>query len=763
VADAKRADLADRPTNPNHETNGFTPRSYDLAVADDARAFRELLASPVAPLIENDTLIEQARELVKARSPGEKMPPTALAEAASKLVAQNGGAHYGRWVHYPWRRALVRVLPPEHFVELRTSRNRYKITLEEQERLARATIGLVGLSAGHSIALCLALERVGTKFRLADFDAMELSNMNRVACGLMSLGVNKAVLTARQLYELDPYLDISVFTEGITEPSLMSFFEGDGRLDLLVEECDDLYMKVRLREEAKARGVPVIMETNDRGLLDVERFDLERDRPVFHGLLDGAGSEELKGLDTEGKTPFMLRILGADMSPRLAASLIEIDKTISGWPQLGSGNMLGGALVTDMARRALLGQHAPSGRYSVDLEGLVARTTEPPARFAPSPLEAMAAVDERKPMNAESRGATPSREEIEWLVRQATLAPSGGNDQPWRFVWRRGRDLDCYLDRAHSGSFLDFEHSASYLALGAAAENAAIAASVLGRPASIAFFPVVAEPDLVFRMNLREASAEVTPSPLVAAVEARVTNRRLAERRPLDRAHARTLVDAARQSEAELCLVTDSAVLSEIGAFLGAVDRFRFLCERLHTTMMSELRFSPEQARSTGDGIDVATLELDAVGMAGLRLLSNPKTSAFLRSLGQGVRLEGSAKRSIDAASAVGLLSVAGTDAHAHVRAGRAVERVWLEATRLGLAFQPMSVAPYLFARLIRGNGEGFTPAEIDRLSALHARFRRIFPSVPGRAEPMLFRLAWAPAPTTRALRRPVDAVLSEM
>jgi nitroreductase len=692
------------------------------------------------------------------------MSPAALDEAAGRLVARNGADHYGRWVHYPWRRALVRVLAPDHFVELRTSRNRYKITLEEQERLASATIGLVGLSAGHSIALCLALERVGTKFRLADFDAMELSNMNRVACGITSLGVNKAVLTARQLYELDPYLDISVFTEGITEQALTPFFDGGGRLDVLIEECDDLYMKVRLREEAKARGIPVVMETNDRGLLDVERFDVERDRPVFHGLLDGARSSELRGLDTEGKTPFMLRILGIDMSPRLAASLIEIDKTISGWPQLGSGNMLGGALVTDVTRRALLGQHAPSGRYSVDLEGLVPLTTESPARFTPTPDGAAATVRETQPTRVEAtRQATPTRQEIEWLVHHASLAPSGGNDQPWRFIWRKGSELDCYLDRSHSGSFLDFEHSASYLALGAAAENAAIAATALRRPASITVFPVTEESDLVFRVSLGEASAGVAASPLLPALSERATNRRLAERRPLDRGHAQALVDAAREREAELSLVTDPTVLSEIGAFLGEVDRFRFLCERLHTAMMSELRFSPEEARSTRDGIDVATLELDAVGMAGLRLLSNPKTSSFLRSLGQGVRLEASARRSIAAASAVGLLSVAGTDARAHVHAGRAVERVWLEATRLGLAFQPMSVAPYLFARLTRGNGEGFTSPEIDRLRGLHECFRRIFPSVPDRAEPMLFRIAEAPAPSVRALRRPIGAVLSEV
>ena len=738
----------------------YTPVRFDLATDGDKAVLHALLTSELPPVTKRDTLRAQVRELVKSRSPDLFRPREALDTAADEFLEARGRETYGRWVYYPWSRSLLRVLPPDEFVELRTSRNRYKITADEQQRLSRATVGIVGLSAGHAIAIGLALERSGSRFRLADNDAMELSNMNRVACGVAALGVNKAVLTARQLYEIDPYLDVLPFTDGITPENVAAFLGGDAKVDLLIEECDDLYMKVRLREEARARGIPVIMETNDRGLLDVERFDLEPSRPVFHGLLEGTHSDELRGLDTEGKTPFMLRILGTDMSPRLAASLIEIDKTISGWPQLGSGNLLGGAVVADTARRVLLGALTLSGRYRVDLEELVGREsleTSPRPRPA-TPVRRVAADP---PIGGvASRGAIPSRAEIEWLVRRAAMAPSGGNVQPWRFVWRRGRELDCHLDRAHSGTLLDYECSASYLALGAAAENACIAASGLRRGANLAFFPLAAEPDLVFRLTLSEASEEVPEGPLLPYIESRATNRHLAERRPLDPGHAQTLREAAREREAELTLITDPVVLTEVGILLGEVDRFRFLCERLHTEMMSELRWTPEEALATGDGIDVTTLELDAVGMAGLRLLSNTKTAGFLRSLGTGTRLERSARRSIDAASAVGLVSVDGIDARAHARAGRAVQRIWLWATRLGLALQPMTVAPYLFARLTRGAGEGLMSKEIISLEKLRERFARVFPPAPGRAQPMLFRLAHAPSPTATALRRPVVSIL---
>ena len=115
------------------------------------------------------------------------------------------------------------------------------------------------------------------------------------------------------------------------------------------------------------------METSDRGVLDVERFDLEPDRPLFHGLLAGLRSSDLAGLSLQQKAPYVLRILGAsDVSSRGAASLLEVGETITGWPQLGSEVTLGAATAAAAVRR--LGQKAdlPSGRVRFDVEEVLA-------------------------------------------------------------------------------------------------------------------------------------------------------------------------------------------------------------------------------------------------------------------------------------------------------------------------------------------------------------------------------------------------------
>ena len=85
-----------------------------------------------------------------------------------------------RWVYYPWRQAVVRLLAPRAFATLRLDRNRNKLTRDEQARQRALRIGVVGLSAGHSIAHVLAMEGLAGELRLADFDTIELSNLNRI-------------------------------------------------------------------------------------------------------------------------------------------------------------------------------------------------------------------------------------------------------------------------------------------------------------------------------------------------------------------------------------------------------------------------------------------------------------------------------------------------------------------------------------------------------------------------------------------------------
>lgn len=91
---------------------------------------------------------------------------------------------------------------------------------------------------------------------------------------------------------------------------------------------------------------------------------------------------------------------------------------------------------------------------------------------------------------------------------------------------------------------------------------------------------------------------------------------------------------------------------------------------------------------------------------------------------------------------------------------GRAMQRVWLTATALGLAFHPMTALPYLLARLGRGKGEGLTAEDQQQLTEFGKSYRHLLPIPDDHAEIMLFRLAKAELPTVRSLRRGLDEIL---
>jgi nitroreductase/molybdopterin/thiamine biosynthesis adenylyltransferase len=741
---------------PASSSDAWSPVLFDLQLDTDRQRLETLVDSGAVQVC-HDTLEEQLGELVGVLHPGAKLTPEQRAQRVQEHLAGRDIESYGTWVFYPWSGRLLHVLPKDELRAVRSDRNRYKITSEEQRKLAGARIGVLGLSVGNAAALTFALEGVGTTFKLADFDQLSLSNLNRLRAGLHEIGVAKTTLAARELFELDPYLDISVFPEGLRDDNMDAFLLEGGRLDLLVEECDDLFMKLAVRERARTLRMPVVMDTSDRGMLDVERFDLEPARPILHGLFGDIDAEQLRGLPTKDKVPIVLAILDRKrMSKRMAASLPEVDETISSWPQLASSVALGGAITCDVGRRILLGKMQSSGRFYIDVEdaardgaGLFTLRAEPPAprEIAPEALQP-AVMPARPSSNAEITQAA-----IRFIVAHAVLAPSAHNAQPWFFVYRDGA-LECRHDRRHELPTLDFEHGATWLAFGAALENIEIAAHALGFAVKAKAFPNPADAELVCSVHFTPRAPAVNEPAELALIPLRVTNRRYGERRPLLLSHADALADAAASRGASLELVQDAAALAELGQLMGACDRLSSLSETIFHEVMPGYRFTRAEVEHHRDGLDVATMELSEPDRAGFELVSDWEVMDTLGRLGGGRALESTARKAIAGACAVGLLTIPEYSPKAYLRGGRALQRLWLAATACGLALQPWTGLPYLFARLLRGKGAGLSERQERELHSLRERYLKVLPSAQGRTELMLFRLTHADPPSARSLRR---------
>lgn len=706
-----------------------------------------------------DEIGGQLRDLIRTRHPQRRLASHELDQALNRHLAGRDLRTYGAWVYYPWSRRLVHLLDEAEFAELRTNRNRNKITVEEQALLGKKRIGIVGLSVGQATAIALALERAFGEIRLADFDHLDLSNLNRLRTGVHNLGIPKVYQAAREIAEIDPYLHVRCFPAGLTGGDYSEFLTDGGTLDLVIEECDSIDVKVRVRQQAKRFGIPVVMDTGDRGMIDVERFDIEPERRIFHGLLGDIDPARLTGLTTEEKLPYVLRIIGRDtMSPRLRASLMEIESTLTSWPQLASGVHLGAALACDVSRRILLGSCRLSGRFYADLNAIVpdeVARPEPSVEIDLKPTRLTAARMKRLASRVPGTG-TRSRVPIERLVADAIRAPSGGNSQPWRWYWD-GR-LHLFLDRARAHSLLDYNYYGAYAALGAASENLRISSLEHGIETSECLFPLGEASELTSVFTLT-SSSKAKRDPLYESICRRHTNRRLDGRQPLLDGELDRLRTIAESAGARIHWLSSAIDLEAAGRILGEGDRLRFQHRELHRQLMSELRFEEDNAGDS-DGISVGTLELSASDRAGLELSRSYDALSLMRSWGGGGNLAKAARNAVASSSAVGLLSMPEISPVCFLRGGAAAQRVWLTATSMGIAFHPMTALPYLFARLNQGGAEGLDDLLIDSLEALRPQYEQLFAIEGQPAEVMLFRLAIADTPAERSARRPVSDCL---
>lgn len=729
------------------DVNAIADAAFEPEIFDAKGGTSRLLALTASGVTLVDRLRMQLEDLAQTRSPSTPLAPGEVASAVDKLVGPDGEASFGVYVHYPWKRVVVRLLPERMFVELRSDRNRHKILTQEQQRLRTRRIGIVGLSVGHAVATTMALEGVGGKFRLADMDALGLSNLNRLKASVLDLGLNKAIVAARAMYEIDPFLDIEIFQEGVTEANMPTLLgEGNARLDLLIEECDDFYAKVRVRELARERGIPVVMETSDGCMLDIERFDREPNRPVMHGLLDGVTADVLRGLSPADKVPYAMRVLDMKrMSTRTRASMLEIRQTLSTWPQLGSAVTLGGGVTTDTARRILLDEILASGRFKIDLELLVNDDTAvSPMPLAPTPADPWQPALPSPPREIASRAG---EKEVRFVVEHALLAPSGGNAQPWRFDAREG-EIDVILDRERAATVLDMGHFGSFCALGACAETMVLAAARIGYGARVEFANEGA------RISL-SARGEPLTSPLYDAIAVRATSRHVETRVTIADGVVRRIAEAAGS---HVIVIAEEDRLAELAACAAKGDQVRFLSERMHRELVSELRFTAEEALASRDGIDWRSLELPKRDAAAVDIFRDGKAMAFVGALGGGGGLgDGSALAMKRAALAMIVRSSAAERTpSSYFDLGRRVQRVWLTATRLGVAVQPVAV-PFLAHVGDMPEGKTLTERERADVATLKVAYRAIVPDE-GRAE-MLLRLHTGGPPSVRARRRALEDV----
>ncbi|HEY5958446.1 MAG TPA: hypothetical protein VIV60_17905 [Polyangiaceae bacterium] len=351
---------------------------------------------------------------------------------------------------------------------------------------------------------------------------------------------------------------------------------------------------------------------------------------------------------------------------------------------------------------------------------------------------------------------------VESIMYAATLAPSGRNGQPWRWqLLQNSVRLLC----TDPETLTDYRHCGALAGLGAALENLILAAHHHQLEISIDVFPDPSDAsyvaDIGFYRNPTHGTEPHEYDELYGSLRERCTNRKLGDGQPLEPS-ALSSIEAAAKSipGTNVRLHTSRSVVDDLANIMGCAGSLQLFDEHFHRELVSELRWTAEEAERTRDGIDVETLELTTSDRFGLTLAKSWTFAQALRRVGGSKVIERLFAKPVRASAAFGLIWRDESDPKDYLLGGRAMERAWLRTSQLGLSIYPVSTLPYFFARLIRGNGIGMSKRMRNGVQRLRARYSEHFAVTDRSGEIISFCIMRSGPVSKRALRKPLEQVV---
>jgi hypothetical protein len=138
------------------------------------------------------------------------------------------------------------------------SRNIGWVTEVEQQQLRQSRVAIGGLGGVGGVHL-LTLARLGIgRFSIADFDVFDIVNFNRqVGATVSSLKQPKIDVLADMVNDINPEVDLRLFSSGVQEDSLDAFLED---VDVYVDGLDFFAFRARQMTFAacERRNIPIV-------------------------------------------------------------------------------------------------------------------------------------------------------------------------------------------------------------------------------------------------------------------------------------------------------------------------------------------------------------------------------------------------------------------------------------------------------------------------------------------------------------------------
>jgi hypothetical protein len=342
----------------------------------------------------------------------------------------------------------------------------------------------------------------------------------------------------------------------------------------------------------------------------------------------------------------------------------------------------------------------------------------------------------------------PSSRDLASIVQAGVMAPSADNRHCFELRTAPDRVLlfgdETYVNAPYHRRVLNL------ISFGAVVENMRIRAERLGYRMNVAWLPDAPRSALIAELQLTRI--EPAASPLDGAISRRHTNRTLRFSGPrlseADLAHFNHLVHGIEG--VTLTFHDSGRQRARLLSLIGIAEAERFNTRALHEDLFSNIRFDVGWHASADEGLPPGALGVEPGARWAFAQLRRWPVMSALRHLGVhhvlGFR---AAQLPCRLAPHRAALTTSLPVERGALSVGVALERVWLEAERRGLAFQPFAASPLLALREY---------AEVPKETA--ERLREGWHELTDGTPLMVFRLGHAKRPAVRTARRGIEGYL---
>ncbi|MCG5512186.1 ThiF family adenylyltransferase [Ectothiorhodospira shaposhnikovii] len=644
------------------------------------------------------------------------------------------------------------------------SRNLGWLTETEQILLKSKRIAIAGMGGVGGTHL-LTLTRLGIgAFHIADLDVFEQANFNRQAGAMTStLDHPKAEVLARMAKDINPALDLKVFNEGVQGDNLDAFLEG---VDLFVDGLDFFAPQIRAQVFARCRelGIPAITA----GPIGMGTAYL-----IF--TPDGMSFEDyfrMAGLSVEQQyVNFLVGLTPSGFHRDYLVDPQRLNLAEKRGPSTIMACQLCAGVTGTEAVKILLnrGPIHPAPYYHV-FDAYRPRYRRGRLRWGNrGPLQTLKCkLGYRQvarllaaPARASTDAATPELPKpLATILSQARWAPSGDNTQPWRFEIHDDTRFTIHGHDTRDHVVYDLRGRASQIALGGLLETLDIAAATHGFRCDIQRRLDAPENRPTFDVQLIESPAR--SHPLAPFIAARSTQRRSMQRRPLTSRH-RDALEAAVGPDHYVVWLQEPGERRRMARLLWDNALVRLTTPEAYPVHSSIIDWN---AQYSTERIPDQALGMDPLGLKLMRwaLASWQRVHFLNRYLGGTLlpRLQMDLLPALNCGAHFVIVSRQPlTIMDDYIAGGRAMQRFWLTATRLGLQFQP-EMTPLIFASYVHGQVEFSRESKsMERAVRLTRDLQALAGETAVRQGVFMGRVGYGPNPAARSLRLPLSKLLT--